>query len=180
MGKTESLTHPAVEIQLPLKSGPRQYVIPTETTLFLWQALGPGTANRLAPSDTTRGKAQMDVEAILEEQTSWEVSLDGQAVPLLRESPYRNSGYRGLAWWTAINSVELPADLTVQFETRGDRPAIDEEPLVCWTATGQRLSWNQPIESTITLQAPDNSPHDFETHRETLWNRHSVYKPRRE
>jgi len=180
MAKTESLTHPAVEIQLPIEAGCRQYVIPTETTLFLWQALGPGTANRLAPSGTTRGKAQMDVEAILEEQTSWAVSLDGQAVPLLRESPYRNSGYRGIAWWTAIDSVELPAELTVQFRTGGDQPTIDEVPLVCWTATGRRLSWNQVIESTITLQAPDNSARDFETHRETLWNRHSVYKPRRE
>jgi len=180
MTRTDNLTHPAVEIHLPLDSESHHYVIPAETTLFLRGALAPGTAERLAPTRTPRGKSQMDVEADLREKVSWSVSLADQAVPLLRKAPHRNSGYRGVAWWAATGGVELPVDLTVQFETTGEQPTVAGEPLVCWTATGRRLPWNQSIESTVSLHPADDSADEFETHRETLWNRHRVYEPLRE
>lgn len=180
MMRIDNLTHPAVEIQLPLNSERHHYVIPTDTTLFFWRALAPGTADRLAPTQTSQGKSQMDAEAELQEKVSWSVSLADQTVPLLRKEPYRNAGYRGMAWWAATESVELPAVLTVQFEITGAQPTVAGEPLVCWTDTGRQLPWNQPIESTISLHPPGDSPGDFETHRETLWQRHRVYAPVRE
>jgi len=120
----------------------------------------------------------MNQEAQLRENISWSVSLDGQDIPLLDDTLYRNSGYRGIAWWIASDAVELPATLTVRVET-GEQPTVDTDPLVCWTDSGQRLPWNQHIESTIDLQPTNDSSHEFDTHREKLWNEHQVYEPLR-
>jgi hypothetical protein len=175
--ETEHLSHPAVEIQLPLDGNSDQYVIPSETTLFFWRALAPGTEDRLAPPDTSRGSEQIVLEGKLWEKASWSISLDGETVPLLTDSVFRDAGYRGVAWWAATDVVELPAVLTVQFETRGEPPVIDGEPIVCWADNGRKIPWNTRIESEINLQPPSNSTTEFETHQENLWDRHLIYKP---
>jgi len=176
MTRTDGLSHPSVELKLPTDGADYRCVIPTDTTLFCWRAIAPGIGDRLAPTDTPQGKTQANREAQLRDQLTWSVSLDGQDIPLLDDTLYRNSGYRGVAWWIAIDAVELPATLSVRVET-GEQPTVDTDPLVCWTDTGQRLSWNQHIQSTINLQPPTAPDREFDTHREDLWNRHRVYEP---
>lgn len=175
MTQIDGLSHPSVELKLPVDGADHRCVIPTDTTLFCWQAIAPGIGDRLAPADTPQGTTQMKREAQLRENISWSVSLDGQDIPLLDDTIYRNSGYRGVTWWTATDAVELPATLTIQVET-SEQPIVDVDPMVCWTDTGRRLPWNQHIESTVYLQPPTDSGREFDTHREELWNRHRVYE----
>jgi len=177
MTQSKALSHPSVELKLPLDGMSHHCVIPTETPIFLWRAVAPGTTDRLAPVDTLHGREQVDRVAELRNKVTWSVSLDGRELSLLDESPYRNSGYRGIAWWIVNEAVELPAVIDIQFETTGKQPTVDGEPLVCWTDRGRRLQWNERIESTIHLQSPASSDYEFETHREKLWNRHRVYEP---
>lgn len=172
----ENLSHPAVEMQLPLDGINHQYTIPSETTLFFWRALAPGTRDRLAPVDSTGGSKQRSLESKLRDSISWSVWLDGEEISLLSEL-YRDSGYRGVAWWSVTDAVKLPATLTVEFEITGEPLNIDQEPIVCWTDDGRRIPWNHRIECTINLQSPTTTSHEFETHREVLWDRHLVYQP---
>lgn len=174
--QTENLSHPAVEIKLPLNGTSHQYVIPPETTIFFWRALTPGTKDRLAPLDSTASSKQGSLEKKLRDQVSWSVSLNGEPIPLMTEL-YRDSGYRGLGWWSVTDAVELPAILTVRFETTGEPPTIDRKPVVCWTDDGRKIPWNGCVDSTIHLRSPTSPSHEFETHEEDLWNRHDVYKP---
>lgn len=41
MTRTENLSHPSVELKLPLNRDSQTRVIPTETTLFFWGAIAP-------------------------------------------------------------------------------------------------------------------------------------------
>ncbi len=174
--QTERLSHPAVEIQLPLDGNSHQYVIPSDTTLFFWRALTPGTEARLAPLDSRRGSRQQSLESNLRDRVSWSVSLDGEPIHFMTEL-YRDSGYRGLGWWSVTDAVELPAVLTIEFETTGEPPTIDGNPIVCWTDDGQNIPWNRRVASTVHLRSPTNPSREFETAREALWNRHDVYQP---
>lgn len=177
MIRTENLSHPAVEIKLPFNSASQTCVIPTETTLFFWGAIAPGTYDKLAPADTQQGYSQMRAGEKAYNQISWSLSIDSETVPLLSKSEYRNSGYHGLAWWVAYDSVTLPAVVDVHFQITGEQPAVDGEPLVFWSETGTRIPWNESIKSTIHLQSTDNPDRGFSTHREQLWGKHLVYEP---
>lgn len=174
---TENLSHPSVELKLPLNRASQTRVIPTKTTLFFWGAIAPGTSNRLAPADTQQGRNQIRAGKRLYDQISWSLSIDGDSVPLLSKAPYRNSSYHGLAWWIAHDAVTLPAVVDVHFHANGEQPTVGGEPLVLWSESGTRIPWNEPVESTIHLQPTDNSNRVFSTHREQLWDRHLVYKP---
>jgi hypothetical protein len=175
MTQIDGLSHPPVELKLPVDGADHRCVIPTDMTLFCWQAIAPGIGDRLAPVDTPQGINQTNREVQLRENISWSVSIDGENIPLLDDTLYRNSGYRGVAWWTATDAFELPAELTIHIET-GDQPTVDTDALVCWTDSGQRLPWSQHIESTVYLQPRTDPGHEFDTHREQLWNRHRVYE----
>lgn len=177
MTRTENLSHPSVEIKLPFNNTSQTRVIPAETTLFFWDAIAPGTDDKLAPADTQRGYSQMRAGESIYDQISWSLSIDGETVPLLSDSPYRNSGYHGLAWWVAHDAVTLPAVVEVHFQVTGEQPTVDGEPLVFWTDTGARIPWNEPIESTIHLQSTGTHDSDFAMHREQLWDEHLVYEP---
>lgn len=177
MTRTENLSHPSVELKLPLNRDSQTRVIPTETTLFFWGAIAPGTSNKLAPADTPQGRSQIRAGKRLYDQISWSLSIDGETAPLLSKATYRNSGYHGLAWWTAHDAVTLPTTVNVHFQVTGERPAVDGEPLVFWSETGTRIPWGEPIKSTIHLQSTDDSDRGFSTHCEQLWGRHLVYEP---
>ncbi|WP_141551616.1 hypothetical protein [Natrinema sp. CBA1119] len=111
------------------------------------------------------------------DQISWSLSIDGEKVPLLQKSKYRNSGYHGLAWWIAHDPITLPAVVDVHFQTTGEQPTIGGEPLVLWSETGTRIPWNKSVKSTIHLRSADNPDRDFDTHHEQLWGNHLVYEP---
>lgn len=177
MTRTENLSHPSVELKLPLNRANQACVVPTETTLFFWGAIAPGTSDKLAPADTPQGHSQISAGKRLYDQISWSISIDGETVPLLSKATYRNSGYYGLAWWVAHDAVPLPTTVDVHFQTTGEQPTVDGEPLVFWTESGTRIQWNEPIKSTIHLQPQDNPDREFSTHREQLWGRHLVYEP---
>lgn len=180
MTRTENLSHPAVEIKLPLNRTSRTRVIPAETTLFFWGAIAPGTYDKLAPADTPQGYNQMRAGKDLYDQISWSITIDGETIPLLSDSRYRDSGYHGLAWWVAHDPVTLPAVVDVHFQVTGEQPTVDGDPLVFWTQTGTRIPWNEPIESSVHLQSTDTVDRGFGTHREQLWGDHLVYEPRQE
>ncbi len=177
MPQTENLSHPSVEIRLPLNSASQTYVIPVETTLFFWGAIAPGTRDRLAPVDTQRGHYQMATGKRIYDQISWSLSIDDESIPLMSDFTYRNSGYQGLAWWVAHDAVTLPTVVDVHFQVTGERPTVGGEPLVLWSETGTRIPWDESIESTIQLRSADNPDRDFSTHREQLWGKHQVYEP---
>lgn len=177
MARTENLSHPSVELKLPLDRASQTRVIPTETTLFFWGAIAPGTSDKLAPADTQQGRNQIRAGKRLYDQISWSLSISGDNVPLLSKVTHRDSGYHGLAWWVAHDAVTLPATVDVYFQTTGEQPTVDGEPLVFWSESGTRIPWNESVESTIHLQSTDNPDRDFSTHREQLWGRHLVYEP---
>ena len=177
MTRFENISHPSVELKLPFNRTSQTRVIPSETTLFFWGAIAPGTSDRLAPVDTHQGSSQISTGKRIYDQISWSLSIDGDTIPLLSKARYRNSGYHGLAWWIAHDDVTLPADIEVHFQATGEQPTIDGEPLVLWTESGTRIPWNEPIESTIHLQPTDTPNRDLATHREQLWNEHLVYAP---
>lgn len=177
MTRTENLSHPAVELKLPLDGTRQQCVIPRNTSLFLWGTIAPGTHDRLAPAETARGQSQMRVAMDVWDQISWSLSINGEPVPLVTDTIYRNGGYHGLAWWIAHDPVDSPTAVEIRFETDGEQPTVDGGPLVFWTETGAPIPWTERIESTINLQPADQPASVFVTHREDLWNEHLVYKP---
>jgi hypothetical protein len=177
MTRTENLSHPSAELKLPLNKASQVCVIPTKTTLFFWGAIAPGTSEKLAPADTPQGRSQISAGKRLYDQISWSISIDGEAVPLLSKATYRNSGYHGLAWWVAHDPVTLPTTVDVHFQTTGEQPTVDGEPLVLWSESGTRIPWNESVKSTIHLQPPDNHDRGFSTHGEQLWGQHLVYEP---
>jgi len=174
--QTENLSHSAVEIQLPLDGNHYHCVIPPETTLFFWRALIPGTGDGPAPIDSIGMSTQSSLESELRDRVSWSVSLDGETIPLLSDL-YRNAGCRGVGWWSVTDAVELPAVLSIEFATTGEPPSIERQPSVWWTDEGRKTPWNGPISTTVDLQSPTNSSHEFENDCEGLWNRHQMHQP---
>lgn len=174
----ESLDHPAVEVTLPLDETHHTVEIPQETTLFLWGALAVGTDDRLPPTQTPRGSSLFLCGESNQDQIEWAASTDQGGIPLLMDSYYREHGYKGMAWWNACTLDDLPVTIDVHFQTTGPQPTVDGDPLVFWTQRGNKLPWGESIDSTIELR-PATQPRDaFSTRRESLWNRHTVIRPR--
>jgi len=171
------MDHPSVELKLPLDAKTHSVEIPQTTTLFFWTALVPGTATRLSPIESSRGSSQHCVEYELLDQISWTITLPDEPKPLLDEV-YRRNGYRGRAWWIACDPIELPATIEVTFDSTGECPTIDGEPVVLWTVDGESIEWGTTIESTIELVPSSTPATQFPTRQEHLWDRHTVYVPR--
>lgn len=55
MVSIQNLSHPAVEIKLPLDGGVHQYGVPKDTTLFLWATVAVGTPERIPQIDSSLG-----------------------------------------------------------------------------------------------------------------------------
>ncbi|WP_084777800.1 hypothetical protein [Natrialba sp. SSL1] len=177
MVSIQNLGHPAVEIKLPLDNGTHQYGVPKDTTLFLWATVAVGTPECIPQIDSSLGHHLFRDGVEAQDQMNWSVSVGSESVPLLTDSYYRNSGYKGLAWWIAVDSVELPAAVDVEFETVGDQPTHQGDPITLWTEQGDMLSWGQTIESTIELNSSNSPARSFPTHQESLWEEHAVYRP---
>ncbi|ELY65290.1 hypothetical protein C490_13815 [Natronobacterium gregoryi SP2] len=154
-----------------------QYVVPRDTTMFLWVALAVGTPERIPQIQSPQGSRLFTKGVQAQEQMTWSVSIDDESVPLIADSHYRKGEYRGLAWWIAIDPIELPATVCVEFETIGDQPTVQGDPVVLWTEQGDVVSWGTTIESTIKLNPSDSPANSFPTHRESLWDQHMVYRP---
>lgn len=177
MNRIDDLSHPAIELPLPLSGVAHEFEIPQETTLFFWTALAVGTPDRIPLTQSSLGNRLLDAGIKAQDKMSWSVSIDGEAVPLLADSYYRESGYTGLAWWTACKPVETPASVRVQFETKGEQPTDPRNQFVLWTNQGEPIPWESTIESTIELVPSDSPPSEFPTRKEPLWKRHTVYTP---
>lgn len=175
MTNRRDISHPGVEVRLPIDGETYRYEIPRETTLFLWRAIVPDRDDRIGPPQKPGGgQSQSCTE--LREQASLSISLAGETVSMIGDI-YRHGQYRGVAWWTAGEPVELPATLRVEFELTGEQPTIDSDPVIYWTDDGQRVPWGEKIESVVHLQAPSDP--EFKMHQEQLWDRHQVYTPRK-
>lgn len=174
---TEELSHPAVELPLPLDGATHRYEIPTETSLFCWDALAAGTQHRLPRTRTGQGARLFQTAVAAQDQMHWTIKRNGESFSLLTDSYFRKAGYKGVAWWTACASTELPVSLDVQFETTGPSPTQDGERVVLWSRNGERIPWGTTIKSTIRLHPSDADVEEFSTHREQLWERHQVYHP---
>jgi len=173
---TTTMDHPSVELKLPLDGKTHSVEIPQATTLFFWNALVPGTADRLSPVESDQGYNQLCVARELVDLISWRITLPDDHKPLLDEV-YRRNGYRGCAWWIACDPIELPASIEVTFESIGECPTIDGEPVVLWTTDGEPIEWGTTITSTIELVPSSTPASQFPTRQERLWNRHTVYVP---
>lgn len=178
MVRSKHLEHPAVELELPLDGGHRRFAVPGETTLFFRGALAVGVPDRIPRIRSRLGHRLFTAGVETRERVSWTVSIDGVAVPLVADSYYRKAGYAGLAWWIALEPVELPTSVRVHFETDGDPPTEGEEPIVLWTGRGDPIRWGTASESTIELTPSPSPPSEFPTRREELWGEHTVYVPR--
>ncbi|WP_256393742.1 hypothetical protein [Natronoarchaeum rubrum] len=170
------MDHPSVELNLPLDGKTHSIEIPQETTLFFWNALVPGTADRLSPVESDQGYNQLCVARELVDLISWKITFPDDHKPLLDEV-YRRNGYRGCAWWIACDPIELPATIEVTFESIGECPTIEGKPVVLWTTDGEPIEWGTTIKSTIELVPSSTPASQFPTRQELLWNRHTVYVP---
>ena len=108
---------------------------------------------------------------------TWSVSIGDESVPLITDSFYRTDEYKGLAWWIAFDPIELPATVYVEFETTGEQPTVQGEPVVLWTEQGNMVPWGATIESTIELTPSESPASAFPAREESLWERHTVYRP---
>lgn len=176
MTQFDDLSHPAVELLLPLDGEAREMEIPRETTLFFWATLALGTQNRLPPVQSSLGNSLFAMDEA-QKKMSWSISIDGESLPTLADSSYREDGYKGLAWWTAREPIDLPASVCVRFKMEGEPPTHQGSQLVLWTKQGKSIPWGSVIESTIELVPSDSPSNEFPTHKESLWNRHIVYTP---
>ncbi len=170
------MDHPSVQLKLPLDGKAHSVEIPQETTLFFWGAVAPGTADRLCHRDSEQGYCQRQVTRDLSERASWTVSLPEEEKPLLDEV-YREEGYNGRAWWVACDPIALPTTVEVTFDSAGECPKIEGEPVVLWTENGESIEWGGTIESTIELVPSSTPATQFPTRQEHLWDRHTVYVP---
>jgi len=180
MSRFENITHPSVELKLPLDGAHHRWEIPVETTLFFWGAIVAGTRDRLPPIDTACGVDLFYTALEHEDQISWSISLADGEVPLLFDTYYREAGYRGMGWWIAHEPVELPTVVDVRFETTGTQPTKGDDSVVLWTEHGTAIPWGATIESTIELLSVDRPVDEFPTKRENLWDEHTVYEPQQE
>ncbi len=177
MVRSENLDHPAVEVKLPLDGGMHQYVVPQDTTMFFWVALAVGTPDRLPQIQSSQGSRLFHKGVQAQEQMTWSVSIDNESVPLMTNSYYRSDGYKALAWWIAFDSIQMPATVCVEFETTGEQPIVQDDPVVLWTEQGDMVPWGTTIESTIKLAPSDSPASTFTRRQESLWGQHTVYKP---
>lgn len=177
MVRIKNLGHPAVEIKPPLDGERHRFEIPRDETLFFWTALTIGTADRLPRIRSPRGSRLFTAGVNARKRMSLTVAIDGERVPLIADSYYRTGDYKGLAWWLAIEPMELPASVCVRFETTGNQPMDRSDPIVLWTQQGERIRWGTTKESTIELVPSDRPTSDFQTRREDLWESHTVYQP---
>ena len=177
MVRSENLDHPAVEVRLPPDGGMHQYVVPRDTTMFFWVALAVGTPGRLPQIQSSQGSHLFHKGAQAQGQMTWSVSIGDESVPLMTDSYYTSGEYKGLAWWIAFDSIQLPATVCVEFETTGEKLTIQDDPVVLWTEQCDMVPWGTTIESTIKLAPSDSPASAFPTHRETLWDQHEVYRP---
>ena len=173
----ERLDHPAVELKPPLDGERHRFEVPRDTTLFFWGALAVGTRDRIPQFRSRRGKRLFDAGVESRQRMSWSVSIDGESVPLLTDSYYRADGYKGLAWWIAVEPPQLPVSVSVQFETSGQPPTDRADQIVLWTDRGEPISWGTTRESTIDLDPSDAPASEFQTAQEDLWGSHTVYRP---
>ena len=177
MIRIEDLSHPAVELPLPLDGETYELEVPQETTLFFWTAVAAGTPKRIPPTQSLHGSYLFKTGVRAQEKMSWSVSIQGESVPLLADSYYREADYTGLAWWSAWEPIELPASVSVQFKTEGEPPTHQGDQVVLWTKTGNPIPWGSTLESTLKLVPSDSLPSEFPTRKEQLWRRHTVYTP---
>lgn len=177
MAQTETIDHPAVEIKLPLDGREYRFEIPEDTTLFFWGAIAIGTQNRIPLTDSFQGSRLFRTGLEAQSQMTWSLSIAGNSVSLMTDSYYRKSGYKGLAWWTACEPIESPTSVDVQFKTEGERPTIGEDPVKLWTEGGDQIPWGETVESTLKLIPSALPESEFQTRRECLWDRRSVYMP---
>jgi len=136
-----------------------------------------GTPERIPQIQSPHGSRLFNRGIEAKDQMTWSMSIDGESVPLLSDSYYRIEGYKGLAWWIAVSSAELPATVCVEFETNGDQPTVQGDPVVLWTEQGEMVPWGATIESTIELNTSDSPASTFPSRQESLWRQHTVYKP---
>ncbi|WP_253738684.1 hypothetical protein [Halohasta salina] len=139
MSRVDAIDHPAVELKLPVDGGRHRLAVPRATTLFFWVTLAMGTPDRLPPIDSARGLQLFHAGLDADERLSWTVSIDGASLPLMDDTTFEAGGYKGLAWWTVRNPVDLPAVVEVEFETRGAQPTVDDEPVVAWSEQGEPI-----------------------------------------
>lgn len=177
MSRSDNLSHPAVELQLPLSGEAHEVEIPRETTLFFWTALAVGTPERIPHTRSPLGSRLFSAGVEDREKMSWAVSIDDESVPLLADSHYREEEYTGLAWWTACEPIKAPASVRVQFKTEGEGPTNRNDQVVLWSNHGEPIPWGSTIESTIELVLSDSPPSEFPTRKEPFWERHTVYTP---
>jgi len=175
MSRSDKLSHPAVELPLPLSGEAHEFEIPRETTLFFWTTLAVGTQERIPCSQSPLGARLFNAGIKAQERMSWSVLIDDEPVHLHDDSYYRKGGYTGLAWWKACESVENPVSVRVIFKTEGERPTNRENQSVLWSHKGERIPWGSTIKSTIELTLSDSPACEFPTRKEQLWKRHTVY-----
>lgn len=178
MTRIDDLSHPAVELPLPLDGERHEIEIPRETTLFFWTALAVGTPERVPPTQSALGSRLSNAGDEAREKLSWSMSIDGESVPLLDDSYFREGGYRGVAWWTAHDPIEAPTSVRIQLKTEAERLTRREDQVVLWTNQGEAIPWGSTIESSIELVPSESAPTEFPTRKEQLWNRHTVYTTR--
>lgn len=178
MNQSEDLSHPAVELPLPLDGETREIEIPRETTLFFWTTLAVGTRECIPPIRSSLGSSLFNAGVEAQDRMSWSVSIDGESVSLLTDSYYREGGYTGLAWWTACEPIGAPASVRIRFKTDGEQPRAEENQVTLWSPQGEPVPWGSTIESNVELVPSASPPSEFSTGKEQLWERHTVFTPK--
>jgi len=176
MVNVSDISHPGVEFPLPFDGETERFLVPENTTLFFWAAIGLGTKDRIAPADTDRGARQHAALDAAKLRINISLSIDDESV-WLQENVYKMGGYRGSMWWIACLPETVPATVTATIETTGDRPTIDGDPAVIWTNNGDIVPWGTEVKSTLKLSPSSASASQFPMKQDNLWGRHSVYMP---
>jgi len=75
------ISHPGVEFPLPFDGETERFLVPENTTLFFWAAIGLGTKDRIASVDTDRGgrqyaaldaaKSRINISLSIEDESVW-------------------------------------------------------------------------------------------------------------
>lgn len=173
----ETITHPAVELDLLLDGDDHEYEVPHQTTLFLWSSLAVGTEETLPPIHSSRGSSLFATGEDVQGRIDCQITVEGRSLPLVADSYYRVGDYKGFAWWIAFDPETLPVSIDVSFETYGEQPTANGESLVFWTRQGRKIAWGEAIESTLTLVPSEIPRTEFPTRCEPLWGRHTVLQP---
>ncbi|SEW00846.1 hypothetical protein [Halobacterium jilantaiense] len=178
MSWSDGLSHPAVELPLPLDDATHEFEVPPDTTLFFWTALAVGTPTRIPSTQSALGSQLFHETITAEDQLSCSLSIAGESIPLVADSVYRDGDYTAIARWIAHAPIEDPTSVHIRFTTTGPPPMKQVDDVVLWTKHGTPIPWGTSIETTVELTPADSPPHTFPTHEEQLWNRHTVYTPR--